>query len=70
MVWLAKNKFRNQEVMFSAKPRRCSDHFEVNYQNYECEIELPNGTIKRLLGYSLTWEDGPVELTSQITDLW
>lgn len=25
-------------------------------------IELPKGTIKKLIGYELTWDDEPVEL--------
>lgn len=28
----------------------------------DISIELPNGTIKKLIGRELTWEDEPVEL--------
>ena len=30
---------------------------------YSGAIQLPKGTIKKLLGRELTWEDEPVELT-------
>lgn len=62
MAWLAKNKFRDQENVFSEKPKRVTDYWEVNYYNYASSVELPNGTIERILGYSLSWEDEPVEI--------
>lgn len=29
-------------------------------------IELPSGTIRKLIGMDLTWEDEPVELSEQM----
>ena len=33
------------------------------FQNTENTIQLPSGTIKKLIGCDLSWDDEPVELT-------
>lgn len=35
---------------------------EANENSDDCIVELPKGTIKKLIGRDLTWEDEPVEL--------
>lgn len=62
MVWLAvdkdgaeyicDNRPYRREIMGEWIPR-----YDVDYM-----IRLPFGTIEKLIGHSLTWEDEPVEL--------
>ena len=62
---------REDEVIFSHKPRRhtispfssepdmnCT-RWNVGYGN---SVLLPKGTIKKLIGRELKWEDDPVEI--------
>ena len=62
MAWVAVNK-NGDEVIFDFEPYRW---------NYFCWVEdvgddiyLPKGTIKKLIGRDLTWEDNPVELKEE-----
>lgn len=67
MAWLAINK-SGREFIFDYHP------IDIRYinngilmQDWGCDedsyvIELPKGTIKKILGYELTWEDEPVEI--------
>ena len=62
--------------MFASKPIRNSEYDIFEDPVYEScdrqggrselhhysDIELPKGTIKKLIGHELTWEDEPVEL--------
>lgn len=72
MAWVAVQK-QGQEMIFSNKPRRCGsstdkywnnkvDHWEGSNILYTDRIFLPKGSIKKLTGRDLTWEDEPVEL--------
>lgn len=75
MAWLAV-EVNGLEVIFEEKPERnCQDMcwyrlIEMPVYNdngpeedyYEYGIVLPKGTIKKLLGYELTWKDEPVKL--------
>jgi hypothetical protein len=38
---------------------------EGEYGDVEMSIELPKGSIKKLIGRDLTWEDEPVELKEE-----
>lgn len=74
MAWVAVDKFcvgvENSEYIHSTKPIRIKDEFGEYWGNdgtYEiaCEyscVELPKGTIKKLIGRDMTWEDEPIEL--------
>lgn len=64
MAWVAVNK-NGSETIFEDRP--------VLYENYEfglnCSewtdfmlVNLPKGTIKKILGYELTFETSPVEI--------
>ena len=58
MAWLAVEK-NGDEYVFDYKPYR-----ENNYWFCEiCGVELPQGTIKKIIGRNLTWDDDPVEIT-------
>lgn len=57
-----------REGVFSHKPTRGDElHFwydevEDGGVIYDTEIELPKGSIKKLTGKDLTWNDEPIEL--------
>ena len=57
MAWVAVDK-NNIEVICDNIPNRYEDYWDC----YGGIIELPQGTIKKLIGRELTWDDEPVEL--------
>lgn len=57
MAWLALDK-ENVEIVCDYKPHRIEDTWDC-YGNI---VELPQGTIKKIIGRDLTWEDDPVEI--------
>lgn len=59
MAWVAAD--RCGEYVYSEKPWR--DHDELwEYNRTKDHICLPKGSVKKLVGKELTWEDEPVEL--------
>lgn len=58
MAWLVKDGIDNSEWIFDYKPDRASDFW---YSPGDC-VELPKGSIKKLIGKELNWNDEPVEL--------
>ena len=50
-----------EELIFSDLPKRGKWYWEYNWSNDVC-VELPHGSIAKLIGRELTWEDEPVEL--------
>ena len=67
MAWVAADKWNNEEYVFPDKPYKdeyntwnCDGYIEGEIYN-DC-INLPKGTIKKLIGRDLTWEDEPVEI--------
>ena len=68
MAWVAVHK-NGREGIFSHKPTRGGElNFWYDEQEdaagvlYDTEMPLPKGSIKKLIGRDLTWEDEPVEL--------
>lgn len=68
MAWVAVHK-NGKEGIFSHKPTRGGElNFWYDEQEndegvlYDTEISLPKGTIKKLIGRDLDWNDEPVEL--------
>lgn len=60
MAWLAVDE-NEEEYIFDGKPCREESIGEwVPYEN--SYIKLPSGTINKLIGKELTWNDEPVEL--------
>lgn len=60
MTWVAVDK-DGSEWVYRGVPKRCEN--DVWFDTYwEENIELPKGSIKKLIGRDLTWEDEPVEL--------
>lgn len=70
MAWLAIDR-ECKEWIFSNKPQRLSskgewiDEVFEDYIRFITDIELPKGTIKKLIGRDLTWQDEPVELKEE-----
>ena len=73
MAYVAVTKF-GVETMFRNRPTKFRS-FWVDYQEMgiiskvlkkdfdeDCSIELPSGTIEKIIGRKLTWEDEPVEI--------
>ena len=58
MAWVAVNSYKC-EFMFRDKPFRYKGHWDI-IPRYN--IPLPLGSIKKLIGRKLTWDDEPVEL--------
>lgn len=64
MAWLAVDK-DGTEYIYSDKPERFKGVWETSY--YEAGdpmqgmVLLPKGSIKKLIGRDLTWEDEPVK---------
>lgn len=67
MAWVAVHK-NGKEGLFKNKPTRGEeldfwyDEVDDGGAIYDTEISLPKGSIKKLIGRDLTWEDEPVEL--------
>jgi predicted aminopeptidase len=55
---------KGKEVIVSELVKRNDGYF---FDPSRAEmIKLPTGTIEKLIGHKLTWEDEPVELTEEI----
>ena len=59
MAWLAVDK-KCREYIHEEFPYRSMSYEE--WWSYRDAIILPKGSIKKLIGRELTWEDEPVEL--------
>ena len=60
MAWLVVDGIDNTEWVYKYKPKRASE-IDVWCDTGD-SMELPQGTIKKLIGRELTWNDEPVEL--------
>lgn len=61
MAFVAKDK-NGEEWVYDVKPERYSDN-NIWYAANSNFCDLPSGTIKKLIGRDLTFDDDPVELT-------
>jgi len=57
MAWLAVDE-SEAEYIYSSIPLRIDDYF-LGIDN---SIRLPSGSIEKLIGRKLSWEDEPVEI--------
>lgn len=68
MAWVAVN-WNGDEYIYEAMPERFYHRWLpaiCEYQDRVYEyIELPKGTIKKLIGRELSWNDEPVELQEE-----
>ena len=64
MAWVAVDKEGTEKigVNLTREDYEWVDLFEVSEGEYYLELELPKGSIEKLIGRKLTWEDEPVEL--------
>lgn len=57
MAWLAVNTDGTERIC-QDKPYRLGDFWQE-----DCDlVDIPKGTIQKLIGKTLTWSDEPVEL--------
>ena len=69
MAWLAVDK-NGGELIFRFKPERKldTDYMTLSYWGWydlrldDWGLDLPKGSIKKLIGRELTWDDDPVKL--------
>ncbi len=61
MAWVACDE-DGYEFIFSKKPERDEGEWVTYYSD---AIRLPYGSIRKLIGKDLSWEDEPVELTDE-----
>ena len=59
-AWLCVS-YVGMELMFASKPHKVDASWRDNNGCCKC-LELPKGSIKKLIGRELSWEDSPVEL--------
>ena len=65
MAWVAVDSY-NKEVIFLRKPKRVYGFWvDVNEDSEDTQISLPKGSIKKLIGRDLTWQDEPIELKEE-----
>lgn len=60
MAWLVKDGRDNSEWIFEYEPERSVEN--GFWWDSNDSVELPKGSIKKLIGRELTWSDEPVEL--------
>lgn len=58
--WVCVNSF-GTELIFETEPHKAVYSWRDDYGSCKC-IEIPQGSIKKLIGRELTWNDEPVEL--------
>ena len=63
MAWVAVDK-DGRECIYLFRPQRGNNQFIPLY-GYSMWLSLPKGSIKKLIGRDLTWEDNPVELKEE-----
>ena len=70
MAWLTVSPRGIEKMFRNEKPRRISEFFAHRYWHNSLlgadGYVLESGTIKRLIGRELTWEDEPVEFTEVV----
>lgn len=67
MAWLSVNKDGTENISDFRPDKNIRYGVWENYTSIEGEsidfiIEMPVGSIKKLIGYVLTWSDDPVEI--------
>lgn len=63
MAWVAVDENGDEWIYGKDKPYR--ERFGIDiwvWFSDGASVHLPKGTIKKLIGYELTWKDEPVEL--------
>lgn len=63
MAWVCVNSF-GTELIFETEPHKAVYSWRDDYGSCKC-IEIPQGSIKKLIGKELSWCDEPVELKEE-----
>ena len=63
MAWVCVNSF-GTELIFETEPHKAVYSWRDDYGSCKC-IEIPQGSIKKLIGRELSWSDEPVELKEE-----
>lgn len=66
MAWLAVDK-SGEEYIYDYEPVRANNFYwtadcDKHGESIGESVELPKGSIKKLIGRDLTWDDEPVEI--------
>jgi len=65
MAWVATDKDGTEKI-FPFQPYRVTDYWTCSmYMFLSGPIQLPKGSIKKLIGRNLTWKDEFVELKEE-----
>lgn len=69
MAWVAIDEFKDECILDPKPSKNKKDKDWKGYWNdfYIGKIRLPKGTIKKLIGRNLTYDDEPVELKNDIS---
>lgn len=65
MAYLVVDKDRTEKI-FQDEPIRKSVYWSYDDNSYFIRTDcvcLPNGSIEKLIGKSMSWEDDPIEIT-------
>jgi hypothetical protein len=68
MAWVAVDE-NGREIIIRSKPKRFNALRSFWWLNGAEGVELPKGSIKKLIGRTLSWADEPVELTEDEEDV-
>ena len=60
MTWLCVDK-NGSEWAFDGQPERTDKSWTISYDATSC-VELPKGSIEKLIGRKLTWRCNPVDI--------
>lgn len=60
MAWVCVNSF-GTELIFETEPHKAVYSWRDDNGSCKC-IEIPQGSIRKLIGRELSWDDEPVEL--------
>ena len=61
MAWLAVDKDSDEYIYYNKPTRECNEYW-CDDRPWANDIQLPKGSIKKLIGRELTWNDEPVEI--------
>ena len=68
MAWVAVN-WNGDEYIYEEMPERFYHRWAPTFCEYENRVydyvEIPKGSIKKLIGRELSWNDEPVELQEE-----
>lgn len=65
MVWVAVDK-NGREGIYKFRPVRKEQYNQfMPLYGYSVWLAVPKGTIKKIIGRELTWEDNPVKLKEE-----